>query len=468
MPHEADLTKWPKLRLGTSYLSHMYNNPESNPDFTIRLSESGRSILTHKLLLSAASGFFRGLFHSGMIDSGTDSYTFQPSNHVDHLNPVLAERAVEHVIQLLYYGDFEVIRGLDGLNSDDNDDDVIDSSNRTGGNSVSRVESELEMQKEIELVVQMLHVANFFEMDHMTTACAAILGLVTNDGNVFFHVTMPSNKQFAFLKQKCAQHLSDNRDQIFCQSTVSLLSYELLVGLLLHLSSHKMSQSKMTTVFNCWKSSDPEMRESLRQQFLDELQLGSVKDLSWYESKLLPMIEQPYSIFRYMKQVKHEFRVLSLGLDGSGRTTMLYQLKYGKIHTTVSTTGFNVEKLTLGNSTLTMWDVGGGEKMRPLWGHYYQDLTGLIVVIDSTDHDRLDEVRDVLHTNVLDVGALIGLPILFCANKQDLPDALPVAQLMKHLELSTITGRPWFIQTTSAITGDGIHKGIEWLVHQMS
>ncbi len=392
------------------------------------------------------------------------------------MDPVLAERDMEHVIQLLYYGDFGVIRGLDGLNTDDNDVDVIDSSNITGdqcddcdeGSSASRVENELEMQKEIELVVQMLHVANFFEMDHVTTACAAILGLVTNDGNVFFHVTMPSNKQFAFLKQKCAQHLSDNRDQVFCQSTVSLLSYELLVGLLLHVSSHKMSQSKMTAVFNCWKSRDPEIREPLRQQFLDEVQLGSLKDLSWYESKLLPMIEQPFGIFRYMKQVKPEFRVLSLGLDGSGRTTMLYQLKHGKVYTTVPTTGFNVEKLTLGHSKLTIWDVGGGEKMRPLWRHYYQDLTGLIVVIDSTDHDRLNELKDVLQTNVLDVDALLGLPILFCANKQDLPDALPVVQLMERLELNKMTGRPWFIQTTSAITGDGIQKGIEWLVHQMS
>lgn len=247
-----------------------------------------------------------------------------------------------------------------------------------------------------------------------------------------------------------------------------MLPYELLVGILLHLSSHRMSQEKVTEIFDHWKTSDPEVREPLRQQFMEDVKQKSVQDLSWYESKLLPLIEEPYSIFKYMKSVKNEFRVLSLGLDASGRTTMLYKLKLGEVVTTIPTIGFNVETVTLGNSVLTIWDVGGGDKIRPLWRHYYQNTTGVIVVIDSNDHDRLDEVKDFLRSYVLNSDELVGVPILFCANKQDLPNALSVAQLMDRLELNNIRDRPWFIQATSAVTGDGLYEGMDWLVSQMA
>ena len=247
-----------------------------------------------------------------------------------------------------------------------------------------------------------------------------------------------------------------------------MLPYELLVGILLHLSSHRMSQEKVTEIFDHWRTSDPEVRGPLRQQFMEDVKQKSVQDLSWYESKLLPLIEEPYSIFKYMKSVKNEFRVLSLGLDASGRTTMLYKLKLGEVVTTIPTIGFNVETVTLGNSVLTIWDVGGGDKIRPLWRHYYQNTTGVIVVIDSNDHDRLDEVKDFLRSYVLNSDELIGVPILFCANKQDLPNALSVAQLMDRLELNDIRDRPWFIQATSAVTGDGLYEGMDWLVSQMA
>ena len=482
MFHEADFTKWSKLQLGTSYLSHLYNNAESNPDFTIHLKyihgqqeqqeqqEGGRSILVHKFILSAASGFFRGLFHSGMMDSNTDSYTFQPSDHLDRLDPVLAERAVEHVIQLLYFGNFGVIRGLDGLVLDGAADDIDTIAAAADGDHSSQsngVETELDLQKDIDLIVQMLHVANFFEMDYVSRACAAILAHVTNNNNIFFHVLMPSSKQLAHLKRQCAQYLSKHKHQVFGHDTVSMLPYELLVGLLLHVSSHRMPQDKIIDIFNCWKTGDPEMREPLRQQFLDEVRFKSVKDLSWYESKLLPMIEEPYGIFQYMKHVKTEHRVLSLGLDASGKTTMLYRLKFGEVVTTIPTIGFNVETVTIGSSQLTMWDVGGSEKIRPLWRHYNQNVSGIVFVVDSSDRERFDEVKDLLQKHVLHEEDLTGIPILFCANKQDLTNACTAGQLIERLDLEKITDRPWFVHATNAITGD-FHEGMEWLIGQMS
>lgn len=92
-------------------------------------------------------------------------------------------------------------------------------------------------------------------------------------------------------------------------------------------------------------------------------------------------------------------QVLLLGLDGSGKTTMLYRLKYNESVMTVPTVGFNVETLDTDRSSLglTVWDVGGQKKMRPHWRHYYADTAGLLFVVDSCDQKRLDEARKELH-----------------------------------------------------------------------
>lgn len=92
-------------------------------------------------------------------------------------------------------------------------------------------------------------------------------------------------------------------------------------------------------------------------------------------------------------------QVLLLGLDGSGKTTMLYRLKYNESVMTVPTVGFNVETLDTDRSSLglTVWDVGGQKKMRPHWRHYYADTAGLLFVVDSCDQKRMDEARKELH-----------------------------------------------------------------------
>ena len=82
---------------------------------------------------------------------------------------------------------------------------------------------------------------------------------------------------------------------------------------------------------------------------------------------------------------------------GAGKTTILYKLKLGEIVTTIPTIGFNVETVEYKNISFTVWDVGGQDKIRPLWRHYYQNTQGLIFVVDSNDRDRVDNARDELH-----------------------------------------------------------------------
>jgi ADP-ribosylation factor protein 1 len=87
---------------------------------------------------------------------------------------------------------------------------------------------------------------------------------------------------------------------------------------------------------------------------------------------------------------KKEMRILMVGLDAAGKTTILYKLKLGEVVTTIPTIGFNVETVEYKNISFTVWDVGGQDKIRPLWRHYYQNTQGLIFVVDSNDRDRID------------------------------------------------------------------------------
>merc|ERR1719469_1759288 len=92
-----------------------------------------------------------------------------------------------------------------------------------------------------------------------------------------------------------------------------------------------------------------------------------------------------------------EMRLLMLGLDAAGKTTILYRLKLGQVQTTIPTVGFNVERLEYRNLSFTVWDVGGQDRIRRLWRHYYQGTNGLMFVVDSSDRERIADAREELH-----------------------------------------------------------------------
>lgn len=87
-------------------------------------------------------------------------------------------------------------------------------------------------------------------------------------------------------------------------------------------------------------------------------------------------------------------------MDAAGKTTILYKLKLGEIVTTIPTIGFNVETVEYKNICFTVWDVGGQDKIRPLWRHYFQNTQGLIFVVDSNDRDRIGEAEKELQNMV--------------------------------------------------------------------
>ncbi|KAL3833301.1 hypothetical protein ACJIZ3_008037 [Penstemon smallii] len=164
---------------------------------------------------------------------------------------------------------------------------------------------------------------------------------------------------------------------------------------------------------------------------------------------------------------KREMRILMVGLDASGKTTILYKLKLGEILTTIPTIGFKVETVEYKNVSFTVWDVGGQDKIRPLWRHYFQNTQGLIFVVDSNDRERLSEARDELH-RMLNEDELRYATLLVFANKQDLPNAMNVSEITDKLGLHSLRQRHWYIQSTCATSGQGLYEGLDWLSSNIS
>eukprot|EP00929_Paragymnodinium_shiwhaense_P076542 TRINITY_DN3937_c0_g1_i13.p2 TRINITY_DN3937_c0_g1~~TRINITY_DN3937_c0_g1_i13.p2 ORF type:complete len:182 (-),score=53.69 TRINITY_DN3937_c0_g1_i13:60-605(-) len=162
-----------------------------------------------------------------------------------------------------------------------------------------------------------------------------------------------------------------------------------------------------------------------------------------------------------------EMRILMVGLDAAGKTTILYKLKLGEVVTTIPTIGFNVETVEYKNIKFTVWDVGGQDKIRPLWRHYYQGTQGLIFVVDSNDRDRVEDAREELN-KMLSEDEMRDAVLLVFANKQDLPQAMPAAEVTEKLGLANMRNRQWFIQSACATTGDGLYEGLDWLSRTLS
>ena len=157
-----------------------------------------------------------------------------------------------------------------------------------------------------------------------------------------------------------------------------------------------------------------------------------------------------------------EVRMLMVGLDAAGKTTILYQLKMGETVKTIPTIGFNVETLEYKGLNFTVWDVGGQDKIRVLWKHYYQNTDGLIFVVDSNDKDRVEDAAEELK-KMLAEEELKDCVVLVMANKQDLSGAMSPNEVTDKLGLAQMKGRTWLVQGTSATTGQGLKEGLDWM-----
>ncbi|KAL3319514.1 ADP-ribosylation factor protein 3 [Cichlidogyrus casuarinus] len=168
------------------------------------------------------------------------------------------------------------------------------------------------------------------------------------------------------------------------------------------------------------------------------------------------------SILRKLKsRQEDEIRILTLGLDNAGKTTILKKLASEDINHVTPTQGFNIKSVQSSGFKLNVWDIGGQRRIRPYWRNYFDStdmlsrLLSKVYVIDSADQMRFEETGEELD-QLLEEQKLAGVPLLIFANKQDLITAAKADEISRKLGLVKIRDRPWQIQACSAVNGDGI------------
>ena len=169
------------------------------------------------------------------------------------------------------------------------------------------------------------------------------------------------------------------------------------------------------------------------------------------------------SLFSKLLWAKKEIRILILGLDNAGKTTLLYRLKIGEVVTTIPTIGFNVESVTYKSLNFNVWDLGGQTSIRPYWRCYYANTAAVVFVVDSADIERMSIAADELGA-MLNEEELRDAALLVFANKQDQPGAKGAGDISEALRLGDLKDRNWSIMACSAIDGRGVNEGMDWLV----
>mmetsp|Transcript_27973 Transcript_27973/g.59450 ORF Transcript_27973/g.59450 Transcript_27973/m.59450 type:complete len:194 (-) Transcript_27973:34-615(-) len=165
---------------------------------------------------------------------------------------------------------------------------------------------------------------------------------------------------------------------------------------------------------------------------------------------------------------QEERRMVILGIDNAGKTTMLEQLKaaFGlpalAPEKVVPTIGMNIGKIKVDGVQAVLWDLGGQLSLRSLWHNYFAEVEGIMFLIDSQDRARMVEAKEALY-GILRHPELAGVPLLVVANKQDMAEAVGVSEISQLFELEGITDRECHIHPCSALKRQGIEESIRWL-----
>ncbi|KAJ7517487.1 hypothetical protein O6H91_21G026000 [Diphasiastrum complanatum] len=170
------------------------------------------------------------------------------------------------------------------------------------------------------------------------------------------------------------------------------------------------------------------------------------------------------TIIRKVKKKEKEMRILMVGLDNAGKTTIVKRVNGEDISSISPTLGFNIKSMQYKRYRLNIWDVGGQKTLRSYWRNYYEQTDGLVWVVDSSDLRRLEDCKQELH-GLLQEERLSGASLLIFANKQDLGGSLEPEDIAKALHLESMDrSRHRNIVGCSAVTGDGLLSGFDWLV----
>ncbi|KAK7208111.1 ADP-ribosylation factor family-domain-containing protein [Myxozyma melibiosi] len=173
---------------------------------------------------------------------------------------------------------------------------------------------------------------------------------------------------------------------------------------------------------------------------------------------------------RKQKLKDKEMRILMLGLDNAGKTSIVRALLGEDVRRVSPTLGFAIRTVPRGSYTLNIWDVGGQRSLRPFWRNYYEKTDALIWVVDASATGRLRDCRAELDAVVKD-DRLTGAGLLVLINKMDLLDEKERANIVdlvtKQLGLAQITNHAYKVMPCSAYTGENLDFALDWTVEEV-
>ncbi|KAJ2767335.1 ADP-ribosylation factor-like protein 2 [Coemansia nantahalensis] len=173
------------------------------------------------------------------------------------------------------------------------------------------------------------------------------------------------------------------------------------------------------------------------------------------------------SIIRKLRTKEKEIRILVLGLDNAGKTTIMKRLTGESIDSVSPTLGFNITTLECDSYKVNFWDVGGQRTIRPYWRNYFEQTEGIIWVVDSADRRRMGDCAAELAA-LLKEDKLAGASLLVFANKQDIAGAMSDDDIKGALGLDALTTHHWAIRPCSAVTGANLMDGLQWIVRDIA
>nr|SVE88899.1 EOG090X0DLH [Daphnia sinensis] len=161
---------------------------------------------------------------------------------------------------------------------------------------------------------------------------------------------------------------------------------------------------------------------------------------------------------------KEEMELTLVGLQYSGKTTFVNVIASGQFsEDMIPTVGFNMRKITKGNVTIKLWDIGGQPRFRSMWERYCRGVNAIVYMVDAADHDKIEASRNELH-HLLDKPQLAGIPVLVLGNKRDLPNALDENGLIERMNLSAIQDREICCYSISCKEKGNIDITLQWLI----